>query len=129
MAIENKLLALAFGALSEMGFKVWIWKGWGLDRCCLNVFGIIAKFPWWKSDSISPYFHGRNPAALRLRCDVVHKTLFSLSFRRENTTMGIPHFHYENRQSFVFGALWHFSKVSCLCIRCVPTWIGTVKPW
>ena len=25
------------------------------------------------------------------------------------------------QQSFAFGALWHTGRVSCLCIRCVPT--------
>ena len=31
------------------------------------------------------------------------------------------HFHGENLASFLFGALWHTGKVSCLCIRRVLT--------
>ena len=31
LAIENELLALAFGALSELGFEVWIRNGCGLN--------------------------------------------------------------------------------------------------
>ena len=100
MAVENELLALAFGVLSESGFEVWIWKGCGLNRYLPSVFGIIAKFPWRKSGNISNYFHGGNPTALHLRCIIAHKTLFSPSFHYENTAIGMPHFHSKNPVKF-----------------------------
>ena len=100
MAIENELLALAFGALSELGFEVWIRKGCGLNRCFPSVFGIVAKFPQRKC--------GRNSVALRLRCVIAHKTLFSQSFRRENMAIGMPYFHGENSVEFcVWCAMAH----------------------
>jgi len=68
LEIENKLLALAFGALNKLGFETWFWKGCGLDWCFLSVFEIGSRFPLRKSDSILPYFHGGNSAALHLRC-------------------------------------------------------------
>ena len=57
MAIENELLALAFEALSKLGFEVWIQKGCGLDQCFPSVFRIVAKFPRRKSRSILPPVH------------------------------------------------------------------------
>ena len=89
MAVENELLALTLGDLNELGFEVWIRKGCGLDRYFPRKFG-----------SISSYFCGGNLAALHLRCIIAHKTLFSPSFQRENTTMGMPHFHGENPEKF-----------------------------
>jgi len=68
MVVENKLLALTFGALNTLGFEVWFQNGCGLDWCFPNVCGIIAKFPWRKSGNISSYFPGRNLAVHRLRC-------------------------------------------------------------
>ena len=55
------------------------------------MFGIDAKFPPQKSDNISPYFCGRNPTVLRLRCAIAHKMLFPPNFCCENTEMGMPH--------------------------------------
>ena len=53
-------------------------------------------------------FHGENPVALHLRCVIVHKTLFSQSFRRENMAMGVTHFHDENPVEFcVWWAIAH----------------------
>ena len=95
MAIKNKLLTLAFKALNGLGFEVWFWKGCGLDRYFPSVFGNGAKFPQQKSSNISPYFHSGNPVALRLRCVITHKTLFSPSFGHENTATKVPHFHGE----------------------------------
>ena len=54
MAIKNKLLVLAFGALKELGYEVWFWKGCGLCQCFASTFGIVAKFPRRKSSNISP---------------------------------------------------------------------------
>ena len=49
---------------------------------------------------ILPYFRDGNPIALRLKCVVAHKTLFSPSFCHENTAVGMPHFHGENPAKF-----------------------------
>ena len=92
-----------FGALSELGFEIWIRKGCGLDQCFPSVFGIVAKLPRWKSSSILPYFCSGNPVVLCLRCIIAWKMLFSPSFCCENTTIGMPHFHGEKS-----------SRVSCL---------------
>jgi len=101
-------LALAFGVLRELYFEVWIRKGCGLDRCFPSVFRIVAKFLRWKSGSISPYFRGKNLATLRLKCVIAHKMLFSPSFRRKNTAMGMPHFHGENLTEFhIWCAIAH----------------------
>jgi len=101
-------VALAFEALSELGFEVWIRKGCGLDWHFPSVFGVIAKLPQWKFDSISPSFYGKNLATLHLRCIITHKMLFSPSFRRENTAMGMPHFHGENMVEFyIWCAMAH----------------------
>ena len=64
------------------------------------MFGIVAKFPQQKC--------GRNLVALRLRCVIEHKTLFSPSFHRENMAMGMPYFHGENLTEFrVWCAMAH----------------------
>jgi len=68
LAIENKLLAFAFGALNMLGFEVWFRNGCGPDRCFPSMFEVTIKFPWRKFGSISPYFHGGNSATLHLRC-------------------------------------------------------------
>ena len=108
LAIKNKLLALAFRALKELGFEVWFQKGCGLDRCFPSVFGINAKFPQWKSNRISPYFRCRNLAKLCLKCVIAHKTLFSPRFFHQNMTIGVPHFHGENLEEFrVWCAMAH----------------------
>jgi len=108
LAIENELLALAYEALIQLGFEVWFWKGCGPDRCIPSVFGIIAKFPWRKSGSISPYFCGENLTVLRLRCVIAHKMLFSPSFCDENMATGVPYFHSENLTKFrVWCAMTH----------------------
>jgi len=100
LAIKNELLALAFRVLNELCFEVWFQKGYDLDRCFPNVFGIGAKFPQRKSHNISPYFRGGNLTMLRLKCVIAHKMLFSLSFYHENTAMRVPHFHGENLTEF-----------------------------
>ena len=64
------------------------------------MFGIVAEFPRRKSDNISPYFRDENLAMLHLRCVIAQKTLFLPSFRRENTTIEVPHFHDENPVEF-----------------------------
>ena len=132
MAIENKLLVLAFGALSKLGFEVWIQKGCGLDRCFLSVFGIIAKFPWRKFDNISPYFRSGNPTALCLKCVIAHKILFLSSFHHENTAMGMPHFHSENLAEFwVWCAMAHqqgFMPVYMARAKMLmPGWVGALQ--
>ena len=112
MAIKNKLLALAFGALNGLGFKVWFQKGCvHLDHCFLSVFGIGAKFPHRKFDNITPYFRGRNLVALHLRCIIVLKTLFSPSFSCKNMAMEVPYFHGENLVEFrVWCAMAHWQS-------------------
>ena len=108
MAIEKKLLALAFGALNVLGFEVWFWNGCGPDRYFPSVFEIAIKFSRQKSTSILPYFRGKNPIALCLRCVIARQTLFSPSFRHENTAMGMPYFHGENPAEFqVWCAMVH----------------------
>ena len=112
MAIKNKLLALVFGALNGLGFKVWFQKGCvHLDQCFLSVFRIGAKFPQRKFDNITPYFHGRNLAILCLRCIIALKTLFSPSFSCKNTAMEVPYFHGENLVEFrVWCAMAHWQS-------------------
>ena len=101
-------MALAFRALNELGFKVWFWKGHGLDQCFPSVFGIVVEFPRRKFDSISPYFHGTNSAVFHLRCVIAHETLFSPSFCCENTTTEVPYFHGENSAKFcIWCAMLH----------------------
>ena len=96
MAVENELLALAFGALNGLGFEVWFQNGHGPNRCFPSVFEVATKFPWLKFGSIFLYFHGGNPVALQLKCVIAHQMLFLPSFRHENMAMGMPHFHGEN---------------------------------
>ena len=72
------------------------------------MFGIVAKFPWQKSNSISFYFRGGNLIAVRLKCVIAHKTLFSPSFYLENMAIGMPYFHGENLADFrVWCAIAH----------------------
>ena len=100
MAIKNKLLALAFGALNMLGFEVWFWNRCGPDQCFPSIFEVIARFLQRKYGNISPYFRGRNLAALRLKCVIVCQMLFLPSFQRENVAMVMPHFHGENLAKF-----------------------------
>jgi len=100
LAVENKLLALGFGALIVFSFEVWLSNGCGLNRYFPSMFEVGNKFSQWKSSSILPYFCGGNPIVLHLRCVIAHQTLFSPSFRCENTKMGMPHFHNENPSEF-----------------------------
>ena len=73
------------------------------------MFGIIAKFLQQKFGNILPYFQGKNLAVLCLKYVIAHKTLFSPSFRRENTTIGMPYFHNENPVEFcVWCAMVHW---------------------
>ena len=46
LEVENGLLVLAFGTLSELGFEVWIQKGCGLDRCFPSVLGSGTKYTY-----------------------------------------------------------------------------------
>ena len=59
-------------------------------------------------------------------CVIVHQTLFSLSFGRVNTTMGMPHFHGENPVEFWgWGIMAHqqgFSSVYTACIDMLVLW-------
>ena len=73
MTVENKWLALVLGALSELGFKVWVQKWCGLVQWFPSVFGIVFKFPRQKSSNISPYFCSGNLTGLCLRCIITHK--------------------------------------------------------
>jgi len=57
LAVKYKLLALAFEALKELGYEDF-GKGCSLYQCFASTFGIIAKCPWQKFSSISPYFCG-----------------------------------------------------------------------
>ena len=84
-----------------LGSKVWFWNGYGPSRCFLIAVGIDAKFQQRKSRSISPYFRGKNLVALRLRCIIAHKMLFSPSFRCENTTTGCLIFMVKIGQGFM----------------------------
>jgi len=59
-------LALAFEALNELGFVVWLQRGCGLNKYFVSTFEIFAKFAWRKSRRIPPYFHGGNLAAFHL---------------------------------------------------------------
>ena len=108
MAIENKLLALAFGALIVFSFEVWLQNGCGLNQYFPSMFEVANKFPWRKSDNILPYFCGGNLVARHLRCVIAHQTLFSPRFRCENMKMGMPHFHNENPSEFrIWCAMVH----------------------
>ena len=105
---SNKLLALAFRALTELGFEGWFRKGSSLDRCFPSVFGIVAKFPRQETSSILPYFHGGNPVTLRHECIIAHKTLLSPSFCYENMATKVTHFHDESLEEFrVWCAMVH----------------------
>jgi len=53
----NKLLALAFGALKELGFEVWFWERCDLYQCFASTFRIVAKFTRRKSGNILPLVH------------------------------------------------------------------------
>ena len=86
-----------------LGFEVWFQNGYGLDQCFWSEFGVVAKFPRQKSDSILPYFRGRNLEVLCLRCVIARKMLFSPSFPCENTAMGYAPF-----------SRWKSGRVSCL---------------
>ena len=113
-------MALTFRVLNELGFEVWFWKGCGLDQCFPSVFGIGAKFPRQKSDSISPYFCGDNPVAFCLRCVIAHKTLFSPSFCCEK----MPYFHEKNLAKFcVWCAMVHRQGFVPIYTACVSVFI------
>ena len=105
----------------ELGFEVWFQKGCGLDRCFPSLFGIVVKFPRQKSGSISPYFHGGNLAMFRLRGIKHTKHYFHQAFTMKIWQRRCPIFTEKIWQSFTFGALWHTSRASFLCIRRVPT--------
>ena len=108
MAFENKLLALAFGALIVLGFEVWFQNGCGPNRYFPSMFEVATKFPRQLFDSISPYFRGGNLIVLRLRCVIARQTLFSPSFWHENMAMEMPYFHFENLAEFcVWCAMVH----------------------
>ena len=114
-------MALAFRALKGLSFEVRFWKGCGLNQCFASTFRIVAKFPWQKSSSISPYFCDRNQTAFLLWCVIAHKTLFSPSFCGENTAAKVPHFHGENPAEFCVWctmANWQgFMPVYIVCIN------------
>jgi len=88
------------------------------------MFEVTIKFPRRKSGSISPYFRGGNPAALRLKCVIACQTLFSPSFQCENMTMGMPHYYSENPAEFrVWCAMahwWGFAFVYTAYIDMLP---------
>ena len=75
------------------------------SEMCLE---LLPKFPWKKFDNISFYFHGGNLIAVRLKCVIAHKTLFSPSFHLKNMAIGMPYFHGENLADFrVWCAIAH----------------------
>ena len=91
---------------------MWSW-------CFPSVFGIVAKFPWQKSDSILPYFRGGNLTVLPLRCVIAHKTLFSASFQCENMAMEMPQFYNENPVEFcVSCAMVHWQGFMLVYMAC-----------
>ena len=92
------------------------------------MFKVATKFPRRKSDNISPYFCGGNPIARRLRWVIACQMLFSLSFRRRNRAMGIPHFHGENPTEFCVWCATAHRRVSRLCMRCVLTYSHHDEP-
>ena len=47
-----------------------------------------------------PYFRDKNLAVLHFRCVIEQKTLFSPSFRHEDTIAKVSHFHGENPAEF-----------------------------
>ena len=54
------------------------------------------------------FFCGGNLAALHLKCIIAHKTLFSSSFRCENTATEVPYSHGKNPKKFrVWCAMAH----------------------
>ena len=107
-------------------------KGVVLINALLVCFRIVSKFPRQKSNSISPYFHDQNQAALCLRCIIAHKTLFSTSFRCENTTTKMPHFHSKNLTKFqVWYIMAHrqgFTPVYVVRVNILMRVVYTGKP-
>ena len=99
---------------------------YGLNRCFLTMFGVVAKFPQWKFNSISPDFRGGNPVMLHLRYVIAHKMLFSPIFWHKNIAMGMPHFHDENPVVFrVWYAMAHrqgFASVYSVRINMLVPW-------
>ena len=86
----------------------------------------FALFLWWKSDSVSPYFRGRNSTALHLRCVIARQTLFSPYFRCENMAMRIPHFYGENSTRFrILCTMAHWKGFASLYTTC----INMLSPW
>ena len=88
--------------------------GFGMGVVPNDVFLVhlesLPKFPWRKSSNVLPYFRGGNLAVLRLKCVIVHKTLLLPSFQRENTAIGMPHFHNKYSAGFriyVYGTYRH----------------------
>ena len=54
------ILTLASEALHAWGFKVLLLNGYGPSLCFPKAFKQSAKFPWRKSDDMSPYFRNGN---------------------------------------------------------------------
>ena len=75
-------------------------KGVVLIDASLVCLGSVPNFHNENLAEFRLIFCGRNPVALRLGCVIAHKTLFSPSFRYENTTMEVPHLHDENPAEF-----------------------------
>ena len=92
-----------------LGFEVWFGNGCGPNRCFPSVFEVATNFHGENLAAFFPNFRGGNPIALRLRCVIAHQTLFSPSFLRENTEMGMPHFHGKNlTEVHIWCAMTHW---------------------
>ena len=111
-----------------LGFEVWFQNGCGPNQCFPSMSEVATKFLQWKSDNISSYFCGGNPEARRLRCAKVLQTLFSPSFQRKNTAIGMPHFHGENPAKFRIWCATAHHKVLRLCIHHILTCSHCNKP-
>ena len=125
LAIKNKLLALAFGALNVLGLEVWFRNGCGPNQC----------FPCLKS---LPNFHGKNPTAFhlifvaeiqqRFTSDAsLHTKCYShQTFGMRIWQWGCPIFTTKIQQSFLFDA--PTGRVSHLCIWRISTRSHRDKP-
>ena len=125
-----------------------------LSKCVWSRY----QFPLQKSSSISPYFHGRNPAALCLKFVIAHKMLFTklsmweygngdVPFSCWKSSRGLRLVHYGAPARFrvcVYSMYRHARTVTswnpskhqvCWCVsytwenQChLVTWIETITP-
>ena len=75
--------------------------------CLIFVAKIQQSFVFSAQNPVGVQNSGRNPT-FHLKFIIAHQTLFSPRFRRENTVIGMPHFHGENPTEFhVWCAMAH----------------------